>query len=1123
MKLSDITPLVDECRDNLDGSNADCVRRRENVNASLNNEREITRSWRDLSPDNIQIYKGYLDFYTDAKNTSTSYFVDDPLIGQEEVAPGRWRNAFVFESWDGDVPLLNQTLRYGFIESLVDEGTVDWSEARLVNTDWYSGDGGDNTKEDYKTIQWKGISPEKSHEIVASLKAIDPAGWNPTVRGESLGSHHCLHVRAVEDEDGSHTVQAILANPRSTYTSYEGRRNWFKTIGGGVKYHFKVPKDLVPTVLASEEVDGATATVSQPDQQGLCNIVVRKRDADDDQKEELKNILTGMNCRQRTYMDIYWGLSKAEANAIALTPPATVGTTHTLDKRANGDGTWDVQVRRVERQSQTRTVPDVIQESASSETTQKQHLGILPVNLPPVPPVDEGQEYRRTIRVNEDCTLDVQEDTTESKHLHVTLHKSNENAFTKSKVGTKQNLKGTELTELPPNQDEGEVKSLRRTRNSDGTYNEELQTQESVERVDFAESKTENAFEEEETQESRNLLVEPTVPTDQVAGEVKTLRKRLNDFLRWDKEERTQKAVVQANAGASVSHEAYEKRTGAEKRNTISEPVLPTAQVAGKIKSLRKRLNAFLRWDEESEEREAVLQANSGASKSITAFETTENTEGRNLSAEPDLPTTTMAGVITTLQKRLNPFLRWDKEEQTRTATTVSDAVKTLIYGPLENRESDVTRNSAGPARTATGEDGKIVTSSVEKSEFPNRINDTLETRTAKAKQVLASSGGPVVTVEEDIKRNSVAPETPGPGVDGTIHDVSNSINEFGLYDTRKATRTAQAKEVSAFSGGPLEDVEEDIKRNQVAPETPGPGAIGTINDVSNTINEFGLYDNRKRTRTAKVSGPHTSVFGGPAEEVEYETTRNLESIPTPGAGDGEIVNVSAQVNQFGRFDATVTKRKPRNQTATSYGADYFSTSQEVLNTQADAPAAQPSQVDGTVKSVQNRPTPHGKYETRESTETASAARTMQETVPRIGGDGTYYWGENADALPSFPVNRNVTLSARKNKYGKLSYSATAIPSTSTWASIPPKYSNYDTEWRPYTQIIERTVIDGVPKQRIFTNNAMRAIGSNIPRDVVDALKDADYRVSMEASADGRFFHGKGIKLGNKGSWVDDD
>jgi hypothetical protein len=113
--------------------------------------------------------------------------------------------------------------------------------------------------------------------------------------------------------------------------------------------------------------------------------------------------------------------------------------------------------------------------------------------------------------------------------------------------------------------------------------------------------------------------------------------------------------------------EAFESVGTVEGKNIVTEPTLPESQTAGVIVTLRKRLNAILRWDTETQTRTAVTVAAASASKTITTGMTEEQAEGRNIVEEPTLPASQTPGIIVTLRKRLNAFLRWDTETTTQT------------------------------------------------------------------------------------------------------------------------------------------------------------------------------------------------------------------------------------------------------------------------------------------------------------------------------------------------------------------------------------------------------------------------------------------------------------------------
>lgn len=431
--LADITPRLDQCRQALDARKAGITgdTQSEGVGIALNREGSVRRVWRGLSAKDVYLYQAYLMLFTDASNNQPSGFVDNPMVGDGHfdklIPPGRYRNAYVIVRAVGqDKYDLIQELRMGFIQSLVTNGVVDYSEARLVDVSWYNGDGGSNAKADYKTIQWVGVDPERVHGIVADLMSISPTGWSPTIRGESLGSHHRLFVRPQEAQDGSQTIRLVLANPRTSFTSYEGRRSFWSSKAGPITYHFDVPKDLVSTVLATEEAVGKTATVTPPDQQGLCHITVRGAGGED--AESVSSAKVQENCSSEAYLTATWGAASDSVNPIPASIPA--GTSYERSVRPNGDGTWDILLRRTVARRQSVRVPEYkpdIDTKIKSET----HRNLPPEDLSKFlngtlsgdthgidftsenPDDLRGVSRRIIVDINPNCTLGVRGESSE--------------------------------------------------------------------------------------------------------------------------------------------------------------------------------------------------------------------------------------------------------------------------------------------------------------------------------------------------------------------------------------------------------------------------------------------------------------------------------------------------------------------------------------------------------------------------------------------------------------------------------------------------------------------------------------------------------------------------------------
>lgn len=408
MKLTDLTPFLEQCRSDLKASEADFAERRENVNASLLKEREVTRTWKNLTADLVPVYKAFFDYYTDAKNMQPSMFVIDPLVGGESLAKGKWRGAFVFESYQGDVLLLSQTLRYGFIEKLVTGTTVDYSEARLIDTQWFNGDGkaGENSsKEDYNVIQWKGVSPVKSKEIVESLKALDYDAFNPIVNGNDLGPQKRLNVIAIEEQDGSHTIRMLVANPTLHYEAYRSAETNAET---KIEYYYGIPTNAVPSILTLHKSEGATAFIAnRPRAEGLSDITISyPKFSTLDTDGGVLN-LGGMeytsewNAFYREWTVVHMGLKKADSDSVVLTEPPE-GRTETLRRSFDGDR-WNIFIR-VRVAFLAETDQHVVSERHDGRTIKQRRAESVPSSNPPawtIEPsslnVGDGVEFQRAL------------------------------------------------------------------------------------------------------------------------------------------------------------------------------------------------------------------------------------------------------------------------------------------------------------------------------------------------------------------------------------------------------------------------------------------------------------------------------------------------------------------------------------------------------------------------------------------------------------------------------------------------------------------------------------------------------------------------------------------------------
>jgi hypothetical protein len=163
-----------------------------------------------------------------------------------------------------------------------------------------------------------------------------------------------------------------------------------------------------------------------------------------------------------------------------------------------------------------------------------------------------------------------------------------------------------------------------------------------------------------------------------------------------------------------------------------------------------------------------------------------------------------------------------------------------------------------------------------------------------------------LVSAVETVYRNQTAVVSPAVGAAGTITDASNSINEFGRYDAKSVARTASAMDGSpATAGGPLVTEVETVYRNQAAVVSPSAGAAGTINDASNSINEFALYDAKKVVRTATAADSTWISYPDYVGTNYVRNFRNQTTVPVDGMTAATNNSLSFGTNEFGRYDGT--------------------------------------------------------------------------------------------------------------------------------------------------------------------------------------------------------------------------
>ena len=645
IKIEDLQPYFDRCVDVLDPRHAGILgdRQAESLGISLNKEGVVRRLWRGLDEKMVYRYKAFLDFFTDVSNVADSQtpcsWVKDPKVGDgtngEVIAPGTYRQAYtIVRPMADDKYDLIQELRLGWIESLVSGSTVDWSEARVEGIDWFTGDNGTYPKRDFITVVWKGVSPYHSEAIVESLRGLGLEGWTPVVNGNDLGSHMALYFRAQEENDGSHSVRGVFGNSRLRYAgvaSYGTERQ------GTIVYHFGVPSELVPSIVDAEDGLGVTVRISPPDNQGLHTVTIEA--VDPEANDDVNGVKSFINCSQYTYTYMRLGVTADTMESfIGGVVAEEDGLTWVIRRESRGDGYWNVIVEK--RETRARSTERFQAEfSDGRDIWRRKYYGQKEDDLPDLPESVPGKVVRRDIDKLEDCTVQVQDEEYISKPLPTEQTRKVLDATVSTGSGTRNILE----EDIPPEVDpeRGEIKTRRKVKNPDGSFDIDDQTDTSLELPNEESIKTVKQASLGEGVENDREDREPTEPE---IGKVVRFRKRQNQDKTW-----TWTEVIEESPN-NLGQRVYELTSCRELSSTEIErniredlsswtPESPTEPGVVKVVRLTENLDGS--WDREIITRTAPdgLEAES---RSVSPFETVtiirkqNEATGLDLDAEVD-------------------------------------------------------------------------------------------------------------------------------------------------------------------------------------------------------------------------------------------------------------------------------------------------------------------------------------------------------------------------------------------------------------------------------------------------------------------------------------------------------
>lgn len=349
------------CRDILDPQSAEFYDSLPNTFSALDPDGEINRFWPNLegSDNEVRLF-GYQEFlyrWTDATNDTQQQWIDNPVVGKELVQ-GRWRHAKtqILTSKGGTERRLVQTLRKGFIQTLLNGADVNFQEGRQVQRTSIPLD------EEYVIIEWPNVDPSRVEVIVAEIAATSFVA--PLVQNKQLsGTWYRINtVHDVNREDGSAVIRMILAKSQYTLNLY---RSYGTEDHEDVIKYFQVPKVLVPAILLLHKVEGTSIDASYGNAGGLVDLTVTVAGSESVITFDWFFVEDG--CLFTEERKIYFGLTKSAAEAAALSIEGDGGDGYIYSKSgptATGNGRYALVITR--RKAVARTSP-----STGSVTVEK--------------------------------------------------------------------------------------------------------------------------------------------------------------------------------------------------------------------------------------------------------------------------------------------------------------------------------------------------------------------------------------------------------------------------------------------------------------------------------------------------------------------------------------------------------------------------------------------------------------------------------------------------------------------------------------------------------------------------------------------------------------------------------
>jgi hypothetical protein len=435
-------------------------------------------------------------------------------------------------------------------------------------------------------------------------------------------------------------------------------------------------------------------------------------------------------------------------------------------------------------------------------------------------------------------------------------------------------------------------------------------------------------------------------------------------------------------------------------------------------------------------------------------------------------------------------------------------AVQSSVVTITDNTTDGSTSPPAGSVNTI----GRL---EVSPGEFPGTFRRRQETVTATPATgtISGTRGDGTISGTTFINQTSM-PADPGNTTDAIIRR-SSSVNEFGSLNGSIEVVTPTARNGGGVTSGALQTSTIDIQEDSTDSSTSASAGTGEVVRLEVTPSEFpNRFRRRKETITAS-EGSATAAGARHGESISSTSFINSSSVPSDTAGDGETLQISARLNEFGYYDGTYEKRTA-SAIVSSFGtATGSSTSSVTLtensSTNSDIPAAS----QGVIVRTDISPTEFNSR-FRHRTETITATNQVSNSWssgPMTSFTETENTSSNSEeqAPASGTTGEIVSYNSQPTEFG------TYKTSKRTTKAVEKEYSfTYSTEWHNAAIKIGRNRPSGSCAAAASQNpGATQSVSLDINEFGLE-----DYRISIVENRNGDAFDSAG---GKSVSWESTD